>query len=462
MQNYYAVILEFKYMLVSNVLSKRVSKWSNGQVTLLIAIAAFCCYTSMYAFRKSFTAGDYEGEMLFGMSYKVCMVITQMFGYLLSKFYGIRYIAESTNNKRGRSLIVLVGLSWFGLLGFALAPKPWNIMFLFLNGLPLGMIWGLVFSYLEGRRHTEIMGAIMAVSLVFASGLVKTVGRMLMDTFPIDEYWMPFCTGLVFFLPFLLTVWLLEQVPAPSVEDKACRTERVPMDKAMRNRFLKTYLPGIILTVIIYTMLTMLRDVRDNFEVEIWQMLEVQDNSIYAKVDGIIAIVVLVSLGLLILVKNNLKAFQLIHGQIIVGFAIAGISTYFFTQKSLDGTLWMILVGLGLYMAYIPYNVIFFERMIATFRERGNIGFVMYIADSIGYLGSFSILLNKEFMPSSIGWGSYFIQLVLIASVLGIALTIVSFFYFTQKKKQHALVSPDEVKAWSMSNKKVEIQMNIK
>ncbi len=38
----------------------------------------------------------------------------------------------------------------------------------------------------------------------------------------------------------------------------------------------------------------------------------------------------------------------------------------------------MILVGLGLYTGYIPYNAIFFERLIAVFRMSGNVGFLIY------------------------------------------------------------------------------------
>lgn len=445
-------------MSIADNLSQRMLNWDRRQVALLTAVAAFCCYTSMYAFRKSFTAADYDGQMVLGMSYKVCLVIVQMLGYMMSKFYGIKFISEIKNTNRGRHLTILVVISWLGLLGFAIAPQPWNIVFLFINGFPLGMIWGLVFSYLEGRRYTEFMGAVMAVSLVFASGLIKTVGRLVMNYTPVNEYWMPFTTGMLFFLPFLACVWLLERIPAPSEEDKAFRTERVPMDKAMRREFLKKFLPGIIITVVIYTMLTILRDVRDNFEVEIWQMLNVKGEGIYAKVDGTIAIMILVLVSMLILVKDNLRAFQLIHVQIFLGFIVAGVSTYLFTLDMLNGVLWMILVGLGLYMAYIPYNAIFFERMIATFQVSGNIGFVMYIADSIGYLGSFMIFINKEFMPSTVSWASYFISLVLIVSTVGTVMTLVSYLYFTRKKTDKKLASTAEVKKWEPEQKKIEIQ----
>ena len=271
-----------------------------------------------------------------------------MLGYMFSKFYGIRFISEIKNKNRERYLVMLILISCLSLLAFALTPRPWNIVFMFFNGFPLGMIWGLVFSYLEGRRFTEIMGAVMAVSLIFASGLIKTVGRWLIATFSISEYWMPFCTGLLFFLPFLLCIWILGLAPAPTALDKSMRTERVAMDSKMRRKFLKQFLPGIILTIIVYMLLTVLRDVRDNFEVEIWNMLHIRDNGIYAKVDGVIALIVLFLIALLILVKDNLKAFRLIHIQVICGFVVSGVSTYLYSTDVLDGLTWMLLVGLGL------------------------------------------------------------------------------------------------------------------
>ncbi len=439
-------------------LKMRISKLDERSVAILLAIAAFLCYTSMYSFRKSFTATSFSNQSVLGIDYKVIMVIIQMFGYLFSKFYGIRFISESKHSHRGRYLVTLICVSWSALLAFALFPRPWNVAFLFINGFPLGMVWGLVFSYLEGRRFTETMGAVMSVSLVFASGLIKSVGRLLMVTVGVNEFWMPFFTGMLFFLPFLLCVWVLENAPGPTSQDKFLRTERMAMDAAMRRSFFSMFMPGIALTVIIYTMLTILRDVRDNFEIEIWQMLHLKGVGIFAKVDGVIALAVLVLICGLIVIKDNLKAFKLIHYMIIAGFLITGVSTYLFTNQCIGGLSWMLLIGLGLYMAYIPYNAIFFERMIATYQMKSNIGFVMYMADAVGYLGSFLVLMNKEFLPTSVSWGEYFIHLVYVASAIGAILSIFSFIYFVRKKERIKDEKEGEgAKAWQASTTTVQI-----
>ena len=168
------------------------------RVALYAALLSFLTYASVYAFRKPFTVGTFEQEPhVFGIPYKDALVIAQALGYMISKFYGIRFIAELGKFGRGNLIILLVTISWIALLLFGITPAPWNIVFLFLNGFPLGIIWGILFSYIEGRKATDFIGAALAVSFIFSSGFVKTVAKWLWITFPISEKWIPFATGAV-------------------------------------------------------------------------------------------------------------------------------------------------------------------------------------------------------------------------------------------------------------------------
>lgn len=418
------------------VLKKKIHSLNYNRISFLAGFAAFCAYTCMYAFRKSFASGTYsDSSQLFGVDYKVWLVIAQVLGYTLSKFYGIRFIAALNPKKRGLYTIVLIAFSWIALLAFALIPPPYNIICLFFNGLPLGLIWGLIFGYLEGRRSTEFMAALLSVSLIFSSGFVKTIGRLLMRDFYINEYWMPFFVGLCFFVPLLIFVLILELIPEPDEEDKISRTERVPMTAEERKRFLVKFLPGIIFTVIIYIMLTVIRDLRDNFEVEIWADLGYKNVFIYSKIDTLVSILVLISMGLLVLVKDHLKAFKLIHWSVFFGCFLAGLGTLLLHLGVINPIAWMITVALGLYLGYIPYNAIFFERMIAVFKSRSNVGFIMYIADAMGYLGSISVLLFKEFAQTKISWGNFFKESIILISVIGSISVLCSLVYFTRKSK---------------------------
>lgn len=413
-------------------LRAKVAQWPYALISVLAAVSAFGTYTSMYAFRKAFAAATFTGHEYFHIDYKVWLVIAQVIGYMSSKFYGIKFIAEVNSKTRARYILTLIGIAWAALLAFAFVPAPWNIAFLFINGFPLGLIWGLVFGYLEGRRSTEFMASVLSISLIFASGFVKTTGRTLITGFHVNEYYMPFLTGAVFVLPLLFFVGCMELIPAPTAEDKRLRSERTPMNGAERKQFVIRFLPGIILTLIVYVLLTIMRDVRDNFEVEIWASLGIKDNNIFTTTDIKISLVVLVAMSLLILVRKNLRAFSIIHLMIIAGCVLVGISTIMFSFKMIGPTLWMTCVGLGLYMGYVPYNAIFFERMIASFHYKSNVGFIMYIADSMGYLGSVSVLLVKELGRPSISWGTFFQEGVMIVAIVGGICGILSLIYFLQ------------------------------
>jgi hypothetical protein len=140
-------------------------------------------------------------------------------------------------------------------------------------------------------------------------------------------------------------------------------------------------------------------------------------------------------MSLLILVKNNLKAFSIVHLFIIGGCVLVGASTLLFGMKLISPISWMTMAGLGLYLGYVPYNAIFFERMIAAFNYKSNVGFIMYVADSVGYLGSVSILLIKELGHSNISWGHFFQEGVMIVGIVGGICGVLSLIYFLQSAK---------------------------
>lgn len=121
-------------------LRAKVAQWPYALISVLAAVSAFGTYTSMYAFRKAFAAATFTGHEYFHVDYKVWLVIAQVIGYMSSKFYGIKFIAEVNSKTRARYILTLIGIAWAALLAFAFVPAPWNIAFLFINGFPLGLI----------------------------------------------------------------------------------------------------------------------------------------------------------------------------------------------------------------------------------------------------------------------------------------------------------------------------------
>lgn len=421
-------------MPVSVFLQKWLSKTPEWFIAVYAALCSFCVYFSMYAFRKPFTAAGFEGEYFLHIDYKVWLVTAQVVGYMLSKFYGIKYISSIQKEARAGAIVKLILISWLALLLFAVTPAPYNIIFLLVNGFPLGMVWGLVFSFLEGRRQTEFMGAVLAVSFIFSSGVVKSVGKSLMLNQHVSEMWMPFFAGGLFVLPMLLFTWLLNHLPPPTEADIAMRSVRKPMTQQERKSFVSMFLPGIIMIVATYVLLTILRDFRDNFANELWSELGYKNQaSIFTKTEIPVSLIVLLSMSLLIIVKSNIKAFMINHYIIITGYALALVSTLLFRYQQIGAVFWMILIGTGLYLSYVPFNALYFERMIASYKVKGNVGFIMYIADAFGYLGSVVVLFLKQFFGLHLSWTTFFVNAVLIIATFGIAGTVVAAIYFRNK-----------------------------
>lgn len=400
-------------------------------VALYAAFVSFGTYVFIFGFRKSFTVCTFDGLTFGPIAFKTALVISQMFGYLLAKFYGIKFISGLKKVNRYKIIFFLTGISWLAWLLFAIVPAPYNVAFLFLNGFPLGMLWGVVFSYVEGRKTTDFIGAALAVSFIFSSGWVKSVGAWLMEQYQISEFWIPFFTGLVFALPLALFVYGLEKVPPPSEEDETLRTKRIPMTAMDRKQLVKQYLPGIIAFTAIYLFATIFRDIKDNFSAEMWNEMGFGSKpAIFTQTETPVTIFILFIIAAVVIIKNSFKALMIAHILILIGFLIAGGSTYFFTNGLLDPFWWMIWVSLGLYLVYIPFNSIYFDRLIAAFSMKGNAGFFIYVADSIGYVGSVSVMLVKEGTSLDIKWVDFFAHNVMLLSSVGVFITLYAVYYF--------------------------------
>ena len=74
-----------------------------------------------------------------------------------------------------------------------------------------------------------------------------------------------------------------------------------------------------------------------------------------------------------------------------------------------------------------------FDRMIATFKLKGNVGYFMYLVDSFGYLASVFIIVLKGTMGVTITWTLFYRNGVIILSIVGIIISILTFFYFNKK-----------------------------
>jgi hypothetical protein len=303
---------------------------------------------------------------------------------------------------------------------------------MFFNSLPLGMIWGLLWSFLEGRRFSEILGSTITLSIVFASGLMKTIGSIVLNH-GFSEFWMPCVVGALFFPLIVLTSYILELLPNPSAEDIRIRTKRVPMSGADRIRFLLTFWPGLLASTICYMLLTVFRNFREDFSIEIAGALGVSGSAIFAESEIIVSVVLLIPICLLNLVKENINSMIGCHLIVVTGWMISGGAAILYQKGWIGGMALIVFSGIGLHTGYIPLSSVFFDRMIATYKYPATSGFLMYVSDSLGQLLTFPMFLFKNFAAPDLSWGNFFLMSTMFVSCAGTLLILLSLIYFVWK-----------------------------
>jgi hypothetical protein len=390
------------------------------QGAIWAAVAAFGCYFCVYGFRKPFTAGGFAQSSLGGLDFKTVLVICQVAGYTLSKFLGVRVIAELDPRRRIALLAALVLVAELGLLGLALIPFPWGAAGLVLNGLALGLVFGLVLGLLEGRQSTEALTAGLCTSFILADGVAKSVGTWLL-TQGVPERWMPAAAGGLFLAPLALFVAMLARVPPPDAADCAARSERSPMDRATRWSFLRRYARLLAPLTLLYLLVTVVRSVRADFAPEIWRSLgEAAPPALFTRTELWVALGVLLANGAAVLIRDNRRAFVLSLATCGVGVALLGCATLGRDRWGLSPVQSMVLLGLGLYLPYVALHTTLFERLLGMTRERGNIGFLMYVVDSVGYLGYVAVMLLRNLSARPWDWLAVLEQSALVTSGVGL------------------------------------------
>lgn len=377
---------------------------------------ALLSYSLVYALRKPFTAAEFSDLTFMGMDYKIAVSIIQLLGYVAAKMLGIKYISELKPEGRLKFIIGSAALSEISLLAFGLLPIPYNIYALFFNGLSLGCMWGVIFSFLEGRRTTDILASIMGVSMALSSGVAKSLGLYTINTLHVSEFWMPALIG-AFALPLLaLCGWMMTRFPNPTAADIASRTQRITLNSQARWQLFRRFMPILVTLFAANLLLTVMRDVKEDFIVCIIDVTTISAWT-FAHVDTIATLIMLGVFALLSVVKDH---FNVLCTLLLLSFAGMGTLAVIganFHQMVLPTSIWLFIQSVCIDIAYLGFQTIFFERFIACFKIKGNVGFFIITIDFIGYLGTLALLFGKEFLLADVEWSTFYNQMNLYIGV---------------------------------------------
>jgi len=291
----------------------------------------------------------------------------------------------------------------------------------------------MVLGFLEGRHLTEALAAGLCASFVVADGVTKSLGATLLER-GVSEQWMPFVAGLAFILPLLICVWMLTRIPPPTDSDIAHRTERVPLNRAERWSFLSRYAGGLGLLVLTYLLITILRSIRADFAPEIWTGLGYQSRpEVFTNSELLVGMGVMVINGCGVFVRDNRRAFFFALSTAFAGLVLIGAALVGLRNERLSGFAFMVLVGLGLYLPYVAMHTAIFERLIAMTRERSNVGFLLYVADAIGYLGYVAVMAAHSAIRVQSDFLNFFTGACQLAAGLSLVCLLLCWFYFAAR-----------------------------
>ena len=412
------------------------AKWPRSGVAAWALAMGFVTYFCMYAFRKPFLAATFENvqDWPLAIDFKSVLIISQVLGYTISKVIGIKIASESRDKHRGWLIFGLILFSECSLWLFAVVPPVLKPLAMFFNGLPLGMIWGLVLRYLEGRKTSEIITAGLCTSFILGSGVVKSAGRILIENFGVSDFWMPVLTGLVFLPITGLAIALLAITPPPDKADCAERLVRSSMSRADRQAFFDRFKPGLFLLGAAFVALGALRDFRDNFAAEIWKALGFGDvPAIFTLSEVPAALLVLAAMSLVTLERRNRSAVRKIHGLMLFGVVMALVATLLFQIGLLQPAAWMVMLGAGIYLGFVPCTSILADRLIASLRSGGNAGYLVNLFDAWAYFGSLGILIYFALRPEGVFSLNFFLGLTYLCLAIGIVGILASMSYFASQ-----------------------------
>jgi hypothetical protein len=203
------------------------------------------------------------------------------------------------------------------------------------------------------------------------------------------------------------------------------------MDGAARARMFAAFAPGLIALVVIYVGLTALRDFRDNFAVEIWNGLGFKnDAQIFTLSELPVAAIVLVTMSLVMFIRDNRKAFLANLALVAIGLLLAGLSSFAFQAHWIGPIGWMVALGAGLYLAYTPFNALLFDRFIAASGRTGTAGFLIYVADAAGYVSSVALLVVRDFTGVKLSWVEFLRLISYSSALVGLVLIVAAAWYF--------------------------------
>ena len=157
---------------------------------------------------------------------------------------------------------------------------------------------------------------------------------------------------------------------------------------------------------------------------------------VFAKADGLVTLIILAVFATLALVKSHIKVLSILLTLVIAGAITLSFVAFNYHTLQLSPLVWLFIQSLCLYFSYLSFQTIFFDRFIACFRIKGNVGFFIAMVDSIGYTGTVLVLVFKECFNPDLDWLEFYNTMAGTVGLVCLFAFTISMVYLMQRYKK--------------------------
>mmetsp|Transcript_24041 Transcript_24041/g.58403 ORF Transcript_24041/g.58403 Transcript_24041/m.58403 type:complete len:444 (+) Transcript_24041:41-1372(+) len=425
---------------------------------VLVASAACLCYFLIYFTRTpimmlpdTVTMQTFVELGSTKVTFQQALSIVFTVGFAIGKVPAIYVISSQFffSHKLRVLLALNIGAAAFVAVPYAVGHEPgYAVCGLLVSTVIASAVYGAFATYMEGRRSTEAIFAVMNFSFIFAGSASRGTASAVLDAGVSPEL-MPLVTAGVA-LPFICGLLvMLDRSPKPGSADVSARGKRAPMSSEERAAFLRNYAPGIFLATVAYTLMTAIRQYRDMFSRDLMTAAhggQTPSSVFFFFVDLPGALVAMTVCGLMVKVTDNVKALLLMLAVMATSFAGLLLSTMAFKWGWIGGELWQVIVGIAIFTAYVFPGGPFYDRLVGAAGVSGTCSFMIFVSDLCGYAGTLTLLFYSTFKGQSSG-KLYLNQFVIFVYVLG-SVTILSLvgaaWYFAARLQWRPVADKDE------------------
>ena len=367
-----------------------------------LAVYALIYYSCIFLVKASMFACSFADKpTVLGLSYKTCLALAQTSGYAIGKVPSLLYSPKLPQSQLHRALVAILISAGLLVVLSCLTPPAASVVLITLACVCLAPTWSVLQRFLEGRRDTEAIVAVVSFSYIGGSGLCKGVAVDLTKVHGFTDGEAVAACALVGMGVGVAAAMGVAAQPPPSAADVAKRGRRHAMvsyrdelGQLVRGGFG----PGILLIVAAYTLLGSLRAYRDYFQLELFAAVDLrQSSSLFATSESSISLFVLASSAGFGRFEDNTRALRWILRVAAPSALGIALLTHLHESGVLGGLSWMVGVGACTFLGYVPLGTMVHDRLLGAARYDSTSALLNLLMDASVLLGTVSILIYKDF-----------------------------------------------------------------